>query len=135
MRLTELDISAAAYACLQAVGITSIEQFGQYPCDELLSRPDFGALELYEIIQELNKHDLTLPTFPGGRMWLPSTPRHELVRLRMIDGLTFDQIGQRVGLSKERVRQVLRAHYGLRIQPPAVGARRRRETIEQIWTS
>ena len=68
-------------------------------------------------------------------MWLPSTPRHELVRLRMIDGLTFDQIGQQVGLSKERVRQVLRAHYGLRIQPPAVGARRRRETIEQVWTS
>jgi Bacterial RNA polymerase, alpha chain C terminal domain/Sigma-70, region 4 len=135
MRLTELDISAAAYACLQAVGITSIEDFKQYPCDELLSRPHFGALELYEIIRQLNEHDLTLPAVPGGRMRLPSTPKHELVRLRMIDGLTFAEIGQHVGLTRERVRQVLRANYGLRVRPPAVGARRRRETIEQIWAS
>jgi hypothetical protein len=135
MRLTELDISAAAYACLQAVGITSIEQLSQYPCDELLSSPHFGALELYEIIRQLNEHDLTLPAVSGGRLRLPSTPKYEIVRLRLIDGLTFAEIGQRVGLTKERVRQILRAHYGLRVQPPAVGARRRRETIERIWTS
>jgi DNA-directed RNA polymerase sigma subunit (sigma70/sigma32) len=41
----------------------------------------------------------------------------------MIDGLTFAEIGKRVGLSQERVRQVLSAHYGLKRQPPAVDAR------------
>lgn len=57
------------------------------------------------------------------------------MRLRLIDGLTFAEIGKRVGLTTERVRQILRANYGLRDRPPAVGARRRRETIERIWTS
>jgi hypothetical protein len=135
MRLTELDISAAAYACLQAVGITKIEDFEQYPCDKLLELPHFGALEIYEVIRELNKHKLTLPALPGAKVRVPSTPKHEVIRLRLIDGLTYEQVGQQVGLSKERVRQILRAHYGLRIKPPAVDARRRRETIERIWAS
>lgn len=135
MRLTQLDISAAAYACLQAIGITSIEEFRQYPCDELLLSPHFGAAEIYEVIRQLNQHGLTLPKVPGARLQLPSPPKDEIVRLRLIDGLTFTEIGEHVGLSKERVRQVLRSHYGLSIQPPAVGARRRRETIERIWTS
>jgi hypothetical protein len=135
MRVTELDISAAAFACLQAIGITSIEDFRQYPCDELLFSPHFGAAEIYEVIRQLNQHGLTLPKIPGATLQLPSPPKDEIVRLRLIDGLTFTEIGEHVGLSKERVRQVLRSHYGLRIQPPAVGAKRRRDTIERIWTS
>jgi hypothetical protein len=135
MRVTELDISAAAFACLQAVGIQSIEDFRQYPCDELLFSPHFGAAEIYEVIRQLNQHGLTLPKIPGATLQLPSPPKDEIVRLRLIDGLAFTEIGERVGLSKERVRQVLRTHYGLRIQPPAVGAKRRRDTIERIWTS
>jgi hypothetical protein len=134
MRVTELDISAATYACLQAVGIKSIEDFRQYPCDELLRSPHFGALEVYEIIRQLNEHGFTLPASPGNKIRLPSTPKHEVIRLRMIDGLTYAEIGERVGLGKERVRQVLASHYGLKSQPPAVGARKRRETIERIWT-
>jgi hypothetical protein len=135
MRVTELDISAAAFACLQAVGITTIEDFARYPCDDLLSSPHFGALELYEIIRQLNEHGLTLPGVPGGRTRLPATPRFEVVRLRLIDGLTFAEIGERVDLSKERVRQILRANYGLRARPPAVEARRRRNIIEGIWAN
>lgn len=133
MRTSELNISAATFACLQAADIHSTDDFARYPCDELLSSPHFGALEVYEIVRELNEHGLTLPPIPGARIRLPSTPKYELLRLRMIEGLTFAEIGEQVGLGKERVRQVLRSHYGLRAQPPAVGARRRRETIERIW--
>jgi hypothetical protein len=135
MRTSELNISAATFACLQAADIHDTDDFARYPCDELLSSPHFGALEVYEIVRELNEHGLTLPPIPGARVRLPSTPKYELLRLRMIDGLTFAEIGEQVGLSKGRVQQVLRAHYGLRVQPPAVGARRRRETIERIWRS
>lgn len=135
MRTSELNISAATFACLQAADIHNTDDFARFPCDELLSRPHFGALEVYELVRELNEHGFTLPPIPGGRIRLPSTPKHELVRLRLIDGLTFAEIGQRVGLSKERVRQVLRAHYGLHVEPPAVDARRRRATIERIHTT
>ncbi|HEV2973995.1 MAG TPA: sigma factor-like helix-turn-helix DNA-binding protein [Solirubrobacteraceae bacterium] len=134
MRTSELNISAATFACLQAADIHRIEDFSQYPCDELLSNPHLGALEVYEIIRELNEHGFTLPASPGNKIRLPSTPKYEVIRLRMIDGLTYAEIGERVGLGKERVRQVLASHYGLKSQPPAVGARKRRETIERIWT-
>lgn len=135
MRTSELNISAATFACLQAADIHDTDDFARYPCDKLLDSPHFGALEVYEIVRELNEQGLTLPPIPGARVRLPSTPKYELLRLRMIDGLTFAEIGEQVGLSKGRVQQVLRAHYGLRVQPPAVGARRRRETIERIWRS
>jgi hypothetical protein len=134
MRTSELDISAASFACLQAADIHRIEDFRQHPCDLLLRSPHFGALEVYEIIRELNEHGFTLPASPGNKIRLPSPPKHELLRLRLIDGLTFAAIGERVGLTDGRVQQILRAHYGLQSQPPAVGARKRRETIERIWT-
>jgi hypothetical protein len=135
MRTSELHISAATFACLQAADIHSTDDFARYPCDELLSSPHFGALEVYELVRELNEHGLTLPPVPGARVRLPSTPKHELLRLRLIEGLTFSEIGEHVGLGEVRVRQVLRSLYGLRAQPPAVGARRQRETIERLWRS
>lgn len=135
MRTSELNISAATYACVLAAGITDTDDFKQYPCDLLLSSPHFGPLEVYELVRELNEHDLTLPPIPGSKIRVPSTPKYEVLRLRLIEGLTFAQIGEQVGLSKGRVQQILRAHYGLKALPPAVDARRRRATIERIWRS
>jgi hypothetical protein len=135
MRTSELNISAATYASVLAAGIHDTDDFKQYPCDLLLSSPHFGPLEVYELVRELNEHGLTLPPIPGSKIRVPSTPKYELLRLRLIDGLTFAAIGEQVGLTDGRVQQILRAHYGLRGKPPAVDARRRRATIERIWTT
>lgn len=133
MRTSELNISAATFGCLQAAGINSTDDFKRYPCDLLLASPYLGPLEVYEVVRELNEHGLTLPPVPGGRLIVPSTPKYEVLRLRMIEGLTLAATGREVGLGKERVRQILSGHYGMKRKPPAVDARRRRETIERIW--
>ncbi|HEV7942436.1 MAG TPA: sigma factor-like helix-turn-helix DNA-binding protein [Solirubrobacteraceae bacterium] len=133
MRTSELHISAATFACLQAADIHRIQDFNQYPCDALLSSPHFGALEIDEVVRELNEHGMTLPPLPGRPERRPSTPRYEVFRLRLIDGLTYAAIGERVGLTQERVRQILAAHYGLKRRPPAVDARQQREAIERRY--
>lgn len=133
MRTSQLHISAATFACLQAADIHSISDFNRYPCDALLSSPHFGALEIAEVVRELNKHGITLPPLPGRPERIPATPRYEVFRLRLIDGLTYAAIGDRVGLTQERVRQILSAHYGLKRRPPAVDARRRRDAIERRY--
>lgn len=133
MRTSQLQISAATFACLLAADIHSISDFNRYPCDALLDSPHFGPLEIDEVVRELNKHGITLPPLPGRPERGSSTPRYEVFRLRLIDGLTYAAIGERVGLTQERVRQILHAHYGLKHRPPAVDARQRREAIERRY--
>jgi DNA-binding CsgD family transcriptional regulator len=130
--VTELDISAATLSCLAAANIIDVPQLVQHPADDLLVVPHFGALELYEIVCQLNGRGLSLPPIRGGRARGHITPRNrEILRLRLIDGLTLAAIAERVGLKQERVRQVLRGNYGLTGQPPAVKARQWREDVQR----
>jgi hypothetical protein len=132
VHVTELDISAATLACLAAAGISDVPQLVQQPADDLLAVPDFGALELYEIVCQINDRGLSLPPVPGGRARGHITLRNrEILRLRLIDGLTFAEIGEQVGLQRERVRQILRSKYGLQAPPPAVKARQWREDVQR----
>lgn len=55
----------------------------------------------------------------------PNERRRDMLRLRIIDGLTLAEVGQHTGVSTERVRQLLRLHFGLKGTPPAARARRR----------
>jgi hypothetical protein len=132
VHVSELDISAATLACLAAVGVIDVPQLIQQPADDLLAVPHFGALELYEIVCQLNDHGLSLPPVQGGGARGTITPRNrDILRLRLIDGLTLAAIAERVSLKKERVRQILRLHYGLTGQPPAVKARQWREDVQR----
>ena len=45
-----------------------------------------------------------------------------MFRLRAVEGLTLSEIAEAFGLHRERVRQLLRAHFRLRV-PPAASAR------------
>lgn len=127
MSVTELNTSAAALACLEAVGITEVEQLVARSADDLLNIPHLGAMELYEIVCQLNQPGLVVPPVPWGTIRPSNKRNREILRLRIIDGLAFAEIATRVNLSKERVRQILRWNYGLQVQPPAVRARRQRE--------
>jgi len=118
MRVTELGLSPAALACLEAAGISEVAQLTTYPATDLLDTGQFGPTELYEIISRLNEHGLTLPGIHGGRIRPPRQREREMLRLRLIEGLTLGEIGERTAVSKERVRQLLNLHFGLRGKPP-----------------
>ena len=126
MQITELGLTAVSFACLEAADLTHVEQLIKHPADELLPHtPNIGPLELYEIICQLNQHGYSLPSVPGGTVRVPDSRHREMLRLRIIDGLTLDEVGQQTGVKKERVRQLLKLYFGARDIPPAVRARRR----------
>jgi hypothetical protein len=53
----------------------------------------------------------------------PTKREAEMLRLRTVEGLTLREIGERYGVTDERVRQLLRSCYRLRGVPPAAQAR------------
>jgi hypothetical protein len=53
----------------------------------------------------------------------PKDREYEMFRLRLEAGLTLREIAEVFGVHRERVRQLLRGHFRLRV-PPAASARR-----------
>ncbi|HEX5309268.1 MAG TPA: sigma factor-like helix-turn-helix DNA-binding protein [Solirubrobacteraceae bacterium] len=130
MRVTELDLSAAALVCLRAADIADVDQLVQHSADELV-RKGFGALELYEVVCQLNTQGTSLPASPGGHIYMPNDRNREIFRLRIVEGLTLKEVGERFDLNSERVRQILARHFGLRGSPPTVKARKWAETEQR----
>jgi len=53
-------------------------------------------------------------------------PRHvEMLRLRLLEGLTLREIGERIGVSQSAVGHLLGHYFGIEGVPPAAKARRR----------
>lgn len=123
MHITELCLSPAALACLRAADMTDVDQLVTYSADDLIER-GVGAAELYEVVCQLNKRGTSLPSSRGGNIRLPSARTREMFRLRIVEGLTLQEVGQRFGIIPERVRQIMAAHFGLRGSPPTVKAKR-----------
>jgi hypothetical protein len=126
MHVTELGLSPAALACLDAAGITEVEQLVARPATDLIQRSRFKAAELYEIACQLKKHGLSLPPIPGGHIRVPGERDLEMFRLRLVERLTLAEVGERTGVSQERVRQILRLHFGLTGKPPRPRGRPRK---------
>jgi hypothetical protein len=56
----------------------------------------------------------------------PPTPRHlEMLRLRLVEGLTLREVGERAGITASRVSQSLGDYFGVQGIPPAAKERRR----------
>jgi Sigma-70, region 4/Bacterial RNA polymerase, alpha chain C terminal domain len=113
MHVAELGLSPKALACLDAARITEVEQLTARSFIGLIQSGEVGPSELYEIVCQLNQHALSLPARPGKRMRIPSQRNREMLRLRIIERLTLAEIGERTGISRERVRQILNVHFGL----------------------
>lgn len=126
MHVSELGLSPAALARLDAAGITEVEQLVARPATDLIRRSRFKAAELYEIVCQLKQHGLSLPPIPGGHIRVPSERDLEMFRLRLVERLTLAEVGQRTGVSQERVRQILRLHFGLIGTPPRPRGRPRK---------
>jgi len=124
MHVTELRLSPAALACLRAADIFFADELLEHPVDELIPL-GVGPNELYEVVCRLAEHDLCLPPCRGGRKLRPPKERDlEVFRLRVVEGLTLIEVGERVGLSRARVRQLTRLSFGLGGVVPTVKARR-----------
>jgi len=125
MRVTELELSGAALACLELVGVTEVDQLIEHSATELAGSLFIGAMELYEIVCQLNKHGFSLPMFRGFTTAVPNEREREMFRLRLVEGLTLTEIAQRLDVEREWVRHILHWHFGLTGKPSAVKARRR----------
>jgi transcriptional regulator with XRE-family HTH domain len=116
-RVSELGLSPGALAALDAAGIHEVAELSS--ATALLGRPEFGGAEVYEVVCALARHSLTLGhSLPGER-------EREMLRLRVVEGLSLKEIGERFGVIAERVRQILAAYVGLRGKPPATKHRGR----------
>jgi Sigma-70, region 4/Bacterial RNA polymerase, alpha chain C terminal domain len=113
MHITELGLSPAALSCLEAAGIADVEHLTTHTASDLIDSGHFAPAELYEIVCRLNQHELSLPSIAGGITRVPCERNRDMLRLRLIEGLTLAEIGKRTGVSTERVRQLLRLHFGL----------------------
>jgi AraC-like DNA-binding protein len=122
MRVDELALSQAFLPSLARAGIHETGQLAEYDLGELLRRPEFrSGVELYELICELHRHGLRPFSARGSHI---QTERElEMFRLRAVEGLTLAQIGKRVGVTTERVRQLLKLHFGLGGRTPAAKKR------------
>ncbi len=122
MRVTKLALSQAASPSLARAGIHEVDQLAEHTTGELIRRPEFSSgVVLYELICELHRHGLTPFSRHGGHV--QSEREREMFRLRAVEGQTLDQIGERFGIKRERVRQLLRLHFGLDGVPPAAKRR------------
>lgn len=86
-----------------------------------LERGD-SAIELQAVMLVLQL--LGLEVLIGGfYAHAPKDREYEMFRLRVVEGLTLREIAEVFSLHRERVRQLLRAHFRLQV-PPAASARR-----------
>jgi AraC-like DNA-binding protein len=129
MCVNELALSQAVLPSLAKVGIHKVEQLAGHRTGELLRRPELSSgVELYELICELHRHGLTPFSGHGGH--IQTAREREMFRLRAVEGLTLDEIGERFSVKRERVRQLLKLHFRLDGVPPAANVRRARARLQ-----
>jgi hypothetical protein len=120
--IAELALAPATRRALRVAGITTIEQL-QRSANELLDIEPITGAVLHNIVCCLHAQQLGLD--PSRRWKLPTELDIEMLRLRVVEGLTLRGIALNCGLSPERVRQRLNQRFGLNGEPPAVLENRR----------
>jgi hypothetical protein len=120
-----LELTPATRAVWYAAGIRDTEHLRR-PADELLALSGITGSILYETVCQLNEHHLGLPAYADApRIMAPTTNDLEMLRLRIVDGASLNEIGITCNLSRERVRQRLHQQFGLTGEPPAAMEQRR----------
>ncbi len=126
--VVELGLTPDTLDCLQAADIHEVGQLGS--ADDLIKLPEFSkGTELYEIVRALNRRGLSLPTH--RQRHLAKDRELEMFRLRVVEGLTLEEIGEQVGVKNERVRQILFGSFGLTGKPPAAREHKRAATAKR----
>jgi Sigma-70, region 4 len=109
--MDELHLGSYTRGRLREAGITTLDEVTHMTGRELVER--IGPEATYELACVLAAHDLAFAKIAGGEWWhIPNVRNLEILRLRIVEGLTYKATGEAVGLSKERIRQILRTYFG-----------------------
>jgi transcriptional regulator with XRE-family HTH domain len=128
-KLDELGLSQNTMSALKKEGLTRVDQLGSATL--MLALPELGrGSELYEIVCALNRHGVSLPTTRSHR--IPSDRDREVLRLRIVDGMTLSELARQFGLKPKRIRQIL-GFFGLSGAPPAAYRRRELRAQRRQW--
>ncbi len=96
---------------LRDAGITTLEALCDCTGDELLAILD--RVEFLDLVIELRSEGKALAPAPGARLRRVASERDiAMLRLRLIDGLTFREIAARFGVTAEVPRRALRSRFG-----------------------
>jgi hypothetical protein len=125
MDINQLGLSPATQTCLHNAGIHTLSKLLDHSCRELLWHTEVGAEALYEIICNLNGRELMLSTTTKRASRVPGERNREVFRLRTVEGLSLADTAKQLGISQERVRQVLGVFFGISGKPPAAKTRRK----------
>lgn len=125
MRIETLGLQPATLTCLHNMGIINLKQLLEHSTAACIEHPDIGPAKTYEVLQRLNRRGLTLPT-QRGIARVPSPRNLEMFRLRFIEQRTMSEIGRLTGVSRARVHQLLRYHYGIATLPFIVREQQRK---------
>jgi DNA-binding CsgD family transcriptional regulator len=124
----ELGLTLETLDRLQAADIREVGQLGD--ASDLIRRSELsGGAELYELVRVPNRRGLSLPISRHQRV--PGDRELEMFRLRVVEGLSLEAIGERFGIKSERVRQLLNYSFGLRGTPLAAKEHKRATTAER----
>lgn len=125
MLIGELGVTPATRAALEAAGIAETGQLRR-PASELLSMSPITGAVLYETVCRLNELHIGLPSSASATRITTADDRDlEILRLRIVEGASLRDIAAALGVSRERVRQLLYLHFGMSGEPPAASERRR----------
>lgn len=116
----ELSLPDEVRAALRDAGLSDDEVQGKTG-DEL--REAIGGQLTYELAVALAGQRLTVARWSGRPGKLPPDDLIErnldILKLRIVDGLNFAQIGREVGLTNSRVSEILRIYFGVDKKPSA----------------
>jgi DNA-directed RNA polymerase sigma subunit (sigma70/sigma32) len=85
---------------------------------------DTGQFVGFDIICTLNQRERMLPCSARWTTRMPDERNREVFRLRVVEGLSLADTAKQLGISQERVRQLLKVYFGIRGRPPATKTRR-----------
>jgi hypothetical protein len=110
--------------------------------DELVER--VGPMIVYELAVALTAQGCTIASYSGRRNRLPAEHLRErnlmILRLRLVERMTFTEVGREVRVSRSRVDQVLKGHFGVRkrtrnvITVPATALDALRDALTELLT-
>jgi hypothetical protein len=127
MLISEIGLAPRTQSTWEAAGIQDTDELRR-PAPELLILPGITGSILYETVYRLHDHHIRLRA-DGPRISVPTRLDLEMLRMRIVDGVSLREIGTAHHLSAERVRQRLHLQFGLTGEPPAAAERRQTRLI------